>query len=741
MRHANRHSRTHLLSKQDTFLLLACLLFFVFSSKALSSGLFNAAKPLNIVENKQWQGIYSTNKSNNTILATNGDLTVFQLNVANEEVHPVIKLQEHFSDATALQALVTHPNFNQQNNYGYKLVYSAHIQTKQERTNRFQTSLVKEDSHAFSNELVITEWSLQEDDNAKYSIKEPHRIVVKFPIPAGQVSVATLAFNPFIKSWQKGFGYLHIALSSRNNQHQDPLFSGAVLRINPQPFGLNGYSIPASNPFKFSSEIADELIAIGLGNFSQILWVKDNVNQLLKVTKTKQETQIYKLDLATDGRESNEGFIQVAKLKNVMSAIYYLKLALLDNHSHPYVFLQSSEQSTSLSAINGVDEHTPIVLNYFPSDLSDRADDNILIENNGGLTLFSLDKSTYIAVAKEETQKESNIDTNQITSDSDRSTAPWILGIFLFLLVSFLIYRAINHSTKLHLRNLLYSNFANMNLDENGLLHFYERHEKEISKTIKVSDIENVTLLLNEEELISIGKHSAFSNELQQFIEEKFKKEKRDKMVDGRIRQIKIRITLENGIILTTCLYMRKGNVRLTKRKFFLVEEAVTNILWAISSIICPEETEERLVHESSNLAKDNTLSSSELNTTSSSKPWNSKPSLSQDSSLQKELDNSQTSTPQSADIESHEAIYVNETQHQQNRAIQNESTQEDPIKEPEQKVKSKLDNDINHVLDASDIELIESLSKLADLKEKGFLTEQEYQNSKHKVLKKLSEL
>lgn len=725
MIHAKKQCRVWLYRALNILFVFGCLSLLAPSKSSAESPIFGEKKTLTSIQASSWHSIASVPLTDNQFFAQSAQGVIYQVNFQQSTQQPLIDLAKYYPELISMSAFAIHPNFSELDTFGYYKIYTAHTQLKQ-KANRQNSSLLRDkNSSTYPLEVVVTEWQFTRSEESENLTIASSRALLSILIPQEGVTVAALTFSPFIKPWQQGFGYLHLGLSSQFKKHQHPLLTGSIIRINPQPFGLKAYSIPASNPFKFSSQIPDELYALGLGQFKQLLWVKDNVNQLIKVSEDSNTLLISKANIGTDARNQGKQTLPFAQLENVTSPLFYLKSSHLGNQNHPYVFLQTVDQSTVISSISSHGEQSAKILTNITDNVGEYANNNLLIKINDRLAILSLDHNTLQQTRSVKQEAATDDSSYNQVNQSDRTYGKWLLVLIGIIAITFIGIRLFNRSSKLHIRNLLHSTFADFTFDGTNQLHFYQRHEKTPSKSISLTEIQEVVLLLNGKDIACINKHSPFSNSAQEFIRLAFKTEKRDKMVDDKVREVKVKITLKNGIFLTACLYMRKGNVRLTKRKFFQIEASVIDSLWAFSKALCPDSTEQRLIVET----EGSSIASSAIPENKPTMEPNEDLALSQ--TFEEEIESTQIQstidTPPHSQSSEKEQL-INDNASTQTQDVTTNSHQK--IDPPDTTLPSS---------DIDDVQLIESLGHLVELKEKGFLTEEEFKISKQRILQKLS--
>jgi hypothetical protein len=193
-----------------------------------------------------------------------------------------------------------------------------------------------------------------------------------------------------------------------------------------------------------------------------------------------------------------------------------------------------------------------------------------------------------------------------------------------------------------------------------------------------VSDIVKSEVFLNDNNISIINKESGhgFDEQRENQLRSSFTQAHRHKLIDKEIRQVNIYLTDNNAKTHVVCLYLRKGNQRLTKAKYFDTLEKAIDWSWFIANQLNPIDTSIRTVKE-----------------TVMNKPRekvHSKPKIS--------------------------PVDVNKSEKKETKIIK--QTQEEL-----------------HDIAVHDSELINALDKLVNLKQQGFLTDEEFSLAKAKIL------
>jgi len=616
-----------------------------------------------------------------------------------------------------------HPNFAEKKQAGYRTLYSAHIEktNKVKKTKRLTDGL---NSIERPYEIVLTQWELKTVKNkftlAKQGLKELFRI----PTETMHSGISQLAFNPYTKSWQDDFGLLYIALPSIENQTKSALFSGSVLRINPQNFGVKHYVIPYNNPFIDNDEIPEEVINIGLGQIGHINWVKNNTNELIISEIAEKKLRFHNVAIGKDLREKSRNFESFHQIPhNTVSNILVYSGATFTQYKNHLVYLVWHKNQWKLYSLSTKAPFQTQVLSEISTDLLSKSAKPILaIDHLNEISIFDKVRKTFLSIAPQDTDIQTNAIVKPTIEDEttlDReSTIQSSAAFFVILLIGgILILLKFLHGQHLDkAKQILRNNFAKFSIDEkHKKIHLFRRHENQSNFDIDFSQIKKSEIFLNEQQIsiISEENNQSFSNEIEKKMNYHFEKEKREKMIDDKTRQITLVLTDKNEKKHTVCVYFRKGNQRLTKAKFLDVINQLLNWCWLISKTM-NSNTEERSIQITPKVVK-------------SAKPTKQNP---------------KTATTNINLAKDHLASAADDASEILHTEITTQDTATAPSKETPQQslVTHEVPQSSERDPYESDVELINSLEKLATLKHQGILSDTEFNKAKTKILKRLTE-
>ncbi|OKY26678.1 hypothetical protein [Thalassotalea sp. PP2-459] len=631
--------------------------------------------------------------------STFGDVGLIKQSASTYQ--PLLNAKHFSDDFQRLTALALHPNFAQEEKIGYATFYSAHIESAS-LTNRSMKLTVDEDKH-MPFEAVIFEWQLSLSSDSTAILTDSRREVLRVPLPDSSVSIPLLSFNPYIKSWQKGYGQLFAVISAEKHYPNHPLFSGALLRINPQKFGLRQYTVPPDNILFSSNDSPSEVVSTGLGNVLDLTWLKEDENQFVFVEQLKKTTQLRKATLGDNFLLQPATDEHLLQQDIIFSNSIYLKNPQLSNEHFPLIFLEKTSDNWLLkaSAITANISSNPIATIDF-SLLNANAKPQLLINSAKQIIIVDLANKSLLATNNTSDVSESPVQTTPLEEQKEPSNSLYFIVILLMIAGAIVAVLFRQDDKYKNAKKLLRSHYATFTIDkEKAELLLFKRHEKTASARIAINNIMKNELYLNGELISTIDKNSPFSNKAEARIDQTFKEEKRHKMVDNKVRKVVMIIHLQNQETKQLCLYLREGNQRLTKARFEQVQQQVIDWCWLISHQLCKGTTEKRVI-----------------------KPKPVEPT-------QKQRVTHTSIQSAAAKANKQETTPTHDSSQHTEKAMTNHKAPKHQDAKPAQKVTAKNED--------NDEVLINSLNKLLELKSQGFLSEEEFNRSKARIIDKLS--
>jgi len=312
----------------------------------------------------------------------------------------------------------------------------------------------------------------------------------------------------------------------------------------------------------------------------------------------------------------------------------------------------------------------------------------------------------------------------------EESTFPWSILSFVItigLALGFFLYKRSNN-IKTVLRQH-YSRFEYVIATKR--INLFRRHHSDFQTSILVKDIISSEVLLNDEVInsVTLDNKDFFYCTSESYLRRCFSAEHRFKMVDGKERNIRLIITDTSKKQYPIFLYYRKGNQRLTRDSYELVIEHLIDWHWQLSQILHPSLTPKRITPSNTPQVDVNLMTKSKNG---------------------KNLEKAKVDDKTRDKIATQEASKssINETQKpttqqsiQQEQEKQTSTRQSSTPPEP-------IPSSIRHTVQtqalaqkqsSTDTELVNALEKIVKLKQEGFLSDNEFQQAKQKLLSDLA--
>jgi len=681
-----------------------------------------------LISQPNWQQLIAnpSNKQQHFVIRESGQVYL----IDDDKIKPKAILdmsvfQQTDSSLFKLTAIELHPNFSLRDQVGYSTFYTAHIETinSNSKTKRLQE---RGDELQLSFDAVITEWKFSSVNHQKVDVNTK-REVLRIGVPDNSMVIKQMSFSPYIKSWNDNFGLLHVALNGEDKWSQ-PLYSGVILRIDPTEFGLRSFTVPDNNPYLKNSEINDAIYLLGGQEIQQFIWPGKNSEYILVSHKYNNEYLLSLTDGWDDWRDSVSKQVLYQSDEAVQDILMYhgrelpllrSKLLLLrQKEQHWFVDSLAFNFSDNKSIR---DEKNPQAVWKFTSQQLP-INSKVLFSRNHYGELYLLDKTisvlfrlTQQALASESSAVDSR-EKNTIEPPSSNNRIFILLSIFSLMILGIMYnwFKRGGNSVK----SIVRQQFASFELSKSSQqIGLYHRHQDSTETIIDVVDIVSSEIKLNEHNIIDINAElgHGFNNDKEQDLRALFVKEKIEKMVDGKVRQISLLLTDKQKNSYTVCLYMRKGSNRITKKHYIQVVNELIDWCWFIGERLNPDEFNKRKV-------KSIVLPNDKADINAS----NNKTSL------------------------HNQAAAIRPVKHQMDNASRTLVTDEHfPILNVvnQEKNLAELAGDKNsenhrrtHEKNTINTELVDALEKLVSMKQQGFLTMDEFSKAKEKLLKGLLE-
>ena len=418
--------------------------------------------------------------------------------------------------------------------------------------------------------------------------------------------------------------------------------------------------------------------------------------------------------------------------------LYWLLLLLLpcllievtaQEHNQSYNSPKASEEVPVEVSIKDV------AINKSKGSVKDSSNDSLNINTNE--TTKDIPKNITTAVSP----KTKTADNQSNTNNADTQ---WLwISILLFLMVVMVVTILYFYRKKGSAKAIVYKEYAYIELSRSKQqLGLYRRHQKSTNTVINLVDIIQFNIKLNGTIICSINPQAenGFSAEYENDMLLAFKKEHVIKMIDKRIRQISVLMTTKDNKSVTVCLYLRKGSNRITKHSYSNIINEVMDWCWLFSEKINPEHTGTREIKASEDqvvpLHKQATISPNTGN-----EPQSTNTPVAKNPVVVPISDNVSTD----ADTSTHEKA-EQEIEEKKNANANANANANDGEKSPtknsnttdiiEDGAPANTNPTINHRI--VDTELVDALEKLVNLKQQGFLTLDEFNQAKTKLLQDL---
>lgn len=668
-----------------------------------------------------WQQIVAnpSNIKQHFVIQDSGQIYLIDdAEIKSEPIMDMSIFQKKNTQFFKLTAIELHPNFALRDHVGYSTFYTAHIEDidKQSKTKRIQASV---DELKLPFDTVITEWKFNAV-NHRVVDNDSKREVLRISVPDTSMAIKQISFNPYIRSWHDDFGSLYVALYG-DEKWKIPLYSGVVLRINPEKFGAHSFRIPDTNPYLKNSQINDAIYLLGAQKINKFVWPGKNSEEILVSHKYDNN---YLLSL-TDSRTDRLNDWRNSGVKNILYrsddavhdflmyqgrdlTLFRSQLLLLRQMNQHWAVSSLAFNLSDSQQLR--DEITPQLVWSIPSQKLPNNSQIMLSSNQRGEVFFLERTLNALFHLTEQAMESKNIDSseNDITEEDSFGQSLMIIIIIVIIGTIYHFFIRKEYSVK----NIVRQQFSSIKLSESHQqIELYHRHQSEAELTIDVVNIISSEIKLNEHSINIINTEDGygFNYEVEKNLSAIFSKEKVDKMVDGKVRKISLLLTDNSNNTYTVCLYLRKGSSRITKKSYVKVINELIDWCWLVGEKINASNTDKR-PSESIALSKEN------KGVKSTNK--NSSPLHHQAEDIRTASHN--TSQPLASSIEpiGAEVIHPANKSDDKHSEMHNQTNQDKVV----------------------NTELVNALEKLVNLKQQGFLTMDEFSKAKKKVLQDLLE-
>lgn len=534
--------------------------------------------------------------------SNNGDYFVAQnnglLNLIGKDVKngpkAILNLSEQVktSDFISLTSMTLHPSFARPEQFGYGVIFTAHTTELDPVLNNNRLTL-RDTEVIFDYETVVTAW--QYDFDTQSIDPKTQREVLRIPIKSQDSAIQNLKFDPYQKPWNADYGQLYFSLKYVEELKYLPLYSGAILRIDPEVFGANNYTTPKANPFINNPKINNEIVIMGAQNIRHFFWAKhDHASIYIQHNKGVQ----HRISQAKIGDNLLSQASFVWQQSSTMSSILLYQGRSFLNLRNKMVFFTSTDNQWYLNSLGlkPLNNESPEIeeFNYEDGLLAGShltvlqgSEDEIILFDNHKYRIYSL-QSTHVTPTK--------ADEPQLDTRSEESKGYSFYILLLLVLLSIFIYR--KNTSKKNLKNPLEKNHIRFKYEPySQTILLFKNEQKNVYKSLSINDVIRCEVLLNNNIIHTLDEQprNAISNHIETQLRDIFTTEHFDKMVDDKIRQIEIILT-NNDESYTACLYLRIGNNRVTGAKYHDAVDTLIDLCWDITKCINLQESEERII-------------------------------------------------------------------------------------------------------------------------------------------------
>ncbi len=184
---------------------------------------------------------------------------------------------DNTSPQGGLRSVAFHPDFAENGKF-----YTSIMEERP--ADPSQHVYLSDDEDPVDVDSVVVEWTFSHKRGVVLS--NSYREVFRVGMPVYDHPIKAITFNPYANRGDDDYGLLYVghgdgsvqSAIAGDGQNNDAL--GKVLRINPLQDGAGSYSIPASNPFRFSPNMIGEAYAIGFRNPHNLTFARDAVGEV-----------------------------------------------------------------------------------------------------------------------------------------------------------------------------------------------------------------------------------------------------------------------------------------------------------------------------------------------------------------------------------------------------------------------------------------------------------------------------
>jgi hypothetical protein len=514
----------------------------------------------------------------------------------NQDTILNLALTSNDQNFISLTAMTLHPSFTRPEHSGYATIFTAH--TTKFLQNRNKNRLTLDNTNiTFGFETVVTAWKY--DFDKQIVGHNTKREVIRIPIKNQDSGIRNLKFDPYQKSWDVHYGQLYFSLNYIDEIKENPLYSGVILRIDPNVFGSLNFTVVSTNPFIKDPTINNEIVVMGIQNITDFFWAKNNQAAIFLQHNINEQYRLSTAMLGDNLLTQSDSKI-LWQQPNEMSTILLYQGRDFIGFRNKFISFKRVDGKWYLSslAVKPFNNELPILEEIHSKDFLSRSSHvNIHQDSNGEIILFDNHESKIysLKVIIPEVIVSSSTESSTIADKSDSYILHISLLTGLSLLLIFLYYKKKKLDT------------PDLTLDKKHLRLKYEPTSQTISlfkgdrdkeyKTFILGDIIRCEILLNNNtiHIIDDQPDRAFNNQVEANLRAIFSKEYYTKIQIEDTRHIEIVLYVESNSFKVN-LYLRKGNIRVTSTKYNEVIELLIELCWSISKSINFKGTETRII-------------------------------------------------------------------------------------------------------------------------------------------------
>jgi len=592
------------------------LLFIFFLCLLITSSLSSASKenhyilqkiaqaPQQTIGKSQWLLLREQPGNSQYYYLANKQGKIYQLEQDRPDTTTLlVDLQQVFTENPLLQltAFTLHPNFSIRDQVGFGTFYTAHIEksTNHNKTNRLEDLTV---TIPLSFDAVLTEWQLKSNKEINLSSQ---REVLRVATTSAQSGIRQLSFNPYSKSWHENFAQLYISLSASSKLKEHPLYSGAILRIHPQQKAKKSYTVPHENPYYANREIEQTLYLFGAGKIEQFIWPnKYSTKLLISHQYSVKSPLMHWLSYSNGGEDWRQHEPEELLYRHTSTANSLLmyrgqnapnlrnKLLMLIQKNQQWQ-LNSLPRDISLDSRDVSQQQalsSPVIEWQLSQPVLQAKHLTLYRDNRGELLFFNEDSGAIYQLFQQDITISS-----QTNKKSDSLDITLLFVIMLVLLGFYIVYRIFIHHNSA--KSIVRREFSNVTLTKDKLsIKLFRRHQHEAEKVIALADVKQCQIMLGDLVVTTINTTlgHGFNEQQEQSLREIFHSEKVEKMIDRKVRRINVVLNTQDKGKYIVCLYFRKGSDRITKKSYFEVVDDIIDWCWFIAQAINNSQTGER---------------------------------------------------------------------------------------------------------------------------------------------------